>query len=252
VRVLLLANNRLGADVAAVVREAGDEFVGVVLHPTDRRRYGAEILQASGVDEGRVLDAARLNEPETLRRIDELRPEIGVSVLFGYILRRDVLDRLGRGCVNLHPGYLPYNRGAFPNVWSIVERTPAGTTLHWVDEGVDTGDIAAQERVSIEAHDTGETLYYKLEAASLDLFRRAWPQVRTGAAPRSPQSGKGTVHKVRDVAAIDEIDPDRMYRAGDLIDILRARTFPPYASAYFRDRGKKIYVAVRLTPADSD
>lgn len=251
-RVVLFANNRLAADVAAAVREAGDEIVGVVLHPRAGRRFGGEILEASGCDESRVVAGDRLDTPEELARLESLRPEIGVSALFGYILGRATLDRLPRGCVNLHPGYLPYNRGAYPNVWSIVEGTPAGATVHWIDEGVDTGDIVDQERVPVEASDTGETLYRKLEAASLDVFRRCWPRIRAGTAPRTPQTGAGTAHRVRDVAAIDEIDPDRMYRAGDLIDILRARTFPPYPGAYFRDRGRKVFVGVHLTPSEAD
>jgi methionyl-tRNA formyltransferase len=252
VRVLLFANNRLAADVAATIREAGDEVVGAMLHPPDRRRFGAEILAAAGVSAENTLDAGRLNDSEELRRLDAMRPDLGVSVLFGYILKREVLERFPRGCVNLHPGYLPYNRGAYPNVWSIVDGTPAGATLHWIDEGVDTGDVVAREEVPIEPFDTGESLYRKLEAAALSVFRAAWPLVRAGKAPRLPQAGAGTVHRVGDVAAIDEIDRDRMYRAGDLLDILRARTFPPHPGAFFRDGGRKVYVDVRLTPADPE
>jgi hypothetical protein len=49
------------------------------------------------------------------------------------------------------------------------------------------------------------------------------------------------------VSRIDEIDLERMYRAEDLINILRARTFPPYGGAYFRHNGKKIYLNLELS-----
>jgi methionyl-tRNA formyltransferase len=51
---------------------------------------------------------------------------------------------------------------------------------------------------------------------------------------------------VADVARIDEIDLDRAYRAGELLDLLRARTFPPHAGAFFRVGGRRVFVSVDL------
>src|SRR5205823_2904000 len=157
-----------------------------------------------------------------------------LSVLFDYILSGKFLALFPRGCLNLHPALLPYNRGEYPNVWSIVEGTPSGVTLHYIDEGIDTGDIIAQKAVPVDPVDTGETLYRKLEQASVVLFKETWPHVCAGRAPRIPQIlTTGTQHKRRDVETIDEIDLNRSYIAGDLINILRSRTFPPYRGAYF-------------------
>jgi len=52
-----------------------------------------------------------------------------VSVLFDYILKPDFLGMFPGGTINLNPALLPYNRGQYPNVWSIVEGTPAGATI---------------------------------------------------------------------------------------------------------------------------
>ena len=245
-RVLLFGNQILAARVAACIRNHGDEIVGAVLHPDSRRKAGAEICAAAGVSLDRVFDGSRLEEPEVCRSLAALEARIGVSVLFGYILRAGVRELLPEGCVNLHPGYLPYNRGAYPNVWSIVERTPAGATLHHMDEGVDTGDIVAQQLVEVEPTDTGESLYRKLEEVCFEVFARTWPLLREGRAPRLPQKGEGTFHRVRDTGAIDEIDLERSYRARDLLDILRARTFPPHEGAYFRLGAEKVHLKLHL------
>jgi methionyl-tRNA formyltransferase len=177
---------------------------------------------------------------------------MGVSVLFGYILRAPFLSLFPRGIVNLHPAFLPYNRGAYPNVWSIVERTPAGATLHYVDAGVDTGDIVSQATVPVSQTDTGATLYSRLEQAAFALFRDTWPRLRAGDAPRVPQPPGGTSHRVADVARIDAIDLDHSYRARDLIDILRARTFPPYSGAYFEVDGRRVYMRLELAEGGED
>jgi methionyl-tRNA formyltransferase len=245
-RVLLFGNKPLAARVAATIRSRDDELVGVVLHPEPRRDAGDAILEAAGIDAARAIDGSRLETPEVLETIERLRPEIGLSVLFGYILRPGVRRLFSEGCVNLHPGYLPYNRGAYPNVWSIVERTPAGATLHYVDDGIDTGDIIEQSRVEVLPTDTGETLYRRLEQACFEVFERAWPLVREGRAARTPQTGAGTSHRVRDVESIDEIHLDRSYRAADLLDLLRARTFPPHLGTFIRVGGKRVNLRLQL------
>ncbi len=243
-RVVYFANNRVALELVPAVREA--ELVGLVVHPKERARLRDEIVAASGLPADRVFDGSKLREPHTLARLRELSPELGVSVLFGYILKPELFELFPRGVVNLHSGLLPYNRGAHPNVWSIVEGTPAGVTLHYIDQGVDTGDVITQREVAVSAADTAATLYEKLERASVSLFRDSWPALLGGEAGRTPQRGDGTSHRVRDLATLDLIDLDRSYTGRELIDRLRARTFPGYDGAYFVHQGKRVYVQVRL------
>lgn len=249
-RVVLLVNNWLGWKVTEWLRNEGDEIAAVVLHPATKRRCGEEIQRAARVPVEKVFEADALDDDATLARIASLNGDIAVSVLFDYILERRFLSLFPHGAVNVHPALLPYNRGQYPNVWSIVEGTPAGVTIHRMDAGIDTGDILAQREVTVTRFDTGETLYRRLERASLELFQDAWPRIRGGTALPLPQSGTGTYHRTRDVDAIDEIDLEREYRAGDLLNILRARTFAPYKGAYFRDGARKVYVRVQLIPEE--
>jgi methionyl-tRNA formyltransferase len=226
-----------------------------VVHPDQRRAYGEEILRAAGVRPECVFCGNDLGAA-TVEKIRALRPEIGISVYFGYILRPDLLSVLPRGCINLHPALLPYNRGAHPNVWSIVEGTPAGVTLHRVDAGVDTGEVLAQREVEIEPADTGQTLYYRLETAAIELFQRNWGALKAGRVRGTPQRREGgTVHRARDLAQLDRIDLDRRYRARDLINLLRARTFPPHEGAYFEEDGRRVHLRLELAeaaPRDAD
>jgi methionyl-tRNA formyltransferase len=116
-----------------------------------------------------------------------------------------------------------------------------------MDAGVDTGDVVAQREVPVTPLDTGETLYRKLERACVELFSETWPLVRAGRVVRVPQRpGVGTSHRCRDVEAIDEIELDRPYTARELIDRIRARTFPPYRGVYFRHGDRRIYLRLQL------
>src|SRR5438093_10302620 len=176
---------------------------------------------------------------------------MSISVLFDYVLRPEFLPLFSRGCFNLHPALLPYNKGAYPNVWSIVERTPAGVTLHFIDRSVDGGDIIAQREVPVTGTDTGASLYGRLETAAIEIFKEEWPALKEGRVVRRPQMGEGTFHRVADVARIDRIEPERAYPARELIDILRARTFPPHKGAYLDLGDRRIYVNVELTEEKS-
>lgn len=242
-----LANGRLGLEVLRWLVEQGDSPAGLVVHPPERRKFGSEILSVAGLPSEHVIEGPALRTTEGLAWLKAHEPKWLVSVLFGYILSPNVLAVPTCGAVNLHPAFLPHNRGAYPNVWSIVDRTPAGVTLHFIAPGVDTGDIIAQREVPVRPTDTGASLYGRLEEAALSLFQETWPGIVANSVQRNPQPEGGTSHRVADVERIDCVDPDQQVRAGDLIDILRARTFPPYKGAYLNLSGRKVYLRLELT-----
>ncbi|MDP7421461.1 MAG: formyltransferase family protein, partial [bacterium] len=222
-----------------------------ILHPPDKQKYGEEIKRSTDVKPECIFDGSKLRDPQVINAIQSLKPDIGLSILFGYILRSGFLSLFPQGCINLHPAFLPYNRGTYPNVWSIIDSTPAGATIHYIDEKIDTGDIINQKEVDVTPVDTGLSLYRKLEKSSLSLFKETWPSIRSGNAKRIPQKKTvGTCHRTKDVKNIDEIDLDKTYSGRELINRIRARTFPPFDGAYFRHNGDKIYLRLQLLHED--
>ncbi|MBW7905839.1 MAG: hypothetical protein LC135_11385 [Phycisphaerae bacterium] len=253
-RILLLANNWGGWQITRWLRERHENIVALVTHPPGNRKFADEIVTAASLPAERVLHAGQLREADTLERLRALEPDIGVSAFFGYILRPEVFQIPRLGCINTHPALLPRNRGWHPNVWPFLDGSPAGVSIHHIDAGVDSGDIIIQRRVAIRPTDTGGTLHQRLTRELVDLFREAWPAIRSGTAPRTPQDhSAATTHRKADIAAHDVIDLDRRYTARELLALLRARTYPPYPSAYFEEDGQRVYVRVQLlTPAEID
>ena len=252
-RVLFFGNNWLGWQVLRWLKLQNEAVVGLALHPPEKSKYREDLIEAAGLPTAHIFAGASLRDTSVIAAVRELKPEIGISVLFGHILHPSLIELFPKGCINLHPSLLPYNRGAHPNVWSILEGTPAGVTLHYIDAGIDTGDIIAQHEVQVQPIDTGASLYHKLELTGLELFKQTWPAIRENQTPRQAQvSDRGTRHRVRDLEKIDEIDLQATYKAQDLIDLLRARTFPPYSGAYFRSGGRKIYLRLELRYASAE
>lgn len=246
-RILFLGNNVVAVRVMEWLREEGAELVGLVVHPETKQKFAAELVAKSGLPPERIFDGSTLRDPRTVEQISALGADIGLSVYFGYLLTGEFIRTFKHGVINLHPSLLPYNRGAYPNVWPIIEGTPAGVSLHFIDEGVDTGDVIAQREVPLRLTDTGATLHRRLEDEAVSLFKDTWPSIVALEVARIPQCPRsGSFRRTRDVAHIDAIDPDRLYRAQDLIDLIRARTFPPHKGAYLAANGKKVYLRLEL------
>lgn len=122
-------------------------------------------------------------------------------VSFGYrhLLKRQILGRFHPGrALNMHISLLPWNRGADPNLWSFLEDSPKGVTIHIMDEGLDTGPILAQEEVKHLAADTLASSHQRLTNQMVELFGRHWPDIRDGRIVPRPQCGAGSFHRMRD------------------------------------------------------
>lgn len=190
-----------------------------------------------------------LTTEEQLSVIEESKPDYVVACGYRHIVPERLLEIPTEGCLNLHPSYLPYNRGANPNVWSIVEETPAGVTLHWMDAGIDTGDIIARERVETEFSDTAKDLYKRLEDAQVDLFTETWPDIEAREFKSDQQSQQGTYHETNDFDELCRLNPDETHTTKALLDRLRALTFPPHDNARIEVDGEEYYVEVDIRKA---
>jgi methionyl-tRNA formyltransferase len=168
----------------------------LLLGPGDDRVV--EILRVGGDS------VATTQDPVTADELIAAKTDFLVSFGYRHILSEDVLRAVAQRAINLHISYLPWNRGAHPVLWSIVENTPSGVTIHEIDAGVDTGPILAQRRVDPAEDDTLRTLHARLQREIVDVLSETWPAIRAGALKARPQSDDGTVHRV---AQLEEVEP---------------------------------------------
>lgn len=134
----------------------------------------------------------------TLDWVDNKKFDFLISYGYRHILKNDILSRFPDKAINLHISYLPWNRGADPNLWSFIDKTPKGVTLHYIDLGVDTGDIIAQKEIVFDKNETLSTSYQKLKFLVESLFEEQWPLIRQGLCNRQKQTNTGSMHKARD------------------------------------------------------
>src|SRR5438477_210660 len=100
-----------GPDTAFSVEAYLLSEILLVMHPEQQSFCRDELLRAADLPADRVFCATKVNTPETRESLAALQPEMGLLIQFGYILAKRVLDLFPRGCINLHPSLLPFNRG---------------------------------------------------------------------------------------------------------------------------------------------
>ena len=150
-------------------------------------------------------------------------------------------------CINLHPGLNPYNRGWFPQVFSILNKLPIGATIHEIDEKVDHGPIIFQEEIKIESTDTSFSLYNKVIKKEIELFENNFNKIISNNYTTIIPKDQGNLNWKKDFDNLCEIDLNNIDSFENHLNLLRALTFGKYKNAYFIDKeGNKIYISIDL------
>jgi methionyl-tRNA formyltransferase len=192
----------------------------------------------------RVIRGADFSKEKALQLFRELDLDYMLCVHFPYVVPTEVLSTPRVGFLNLHPAYLPYNRGWHTASWAILEGTPIGATLHFMDQGIDTGDIVHQKKIDVSPGDTAHSLYVRLQKTELEVFKEAWPRLVARSYQRVPQNSTQATTRRRKELYCDQlqrIDLDEMVRAGNLIRRLRALTTSRVEEAAYFEEGELRY-----------
>ena len=246
-KILLLADNWVGWKVTKHLKSLGEDIVGLFVHPPEHQHYTNEIVEASELDSKKIFIGEKEWSEKQLTKVEELSPDLVLVVFWTFLLPNRFIDIPPNGCINFHLSYLPYNRGKKPNVWPIIDGTPGGVTMHYIDNDIDSGRIIAQSEVVVEIVDTGKTLYDKLLNEIVVLFEKKWPDIKKNKIlPEKQKLEEGTFHWGKDFEQLDMIDLEKQYSGLELINLLRARTFPPHPSAFFIKDGHRVYVRIEL------
>ncbi|WP_416768574.1 dTDP-4-amino-4,6-dideoxyglucose formyltransferase [Sulfurimonas sp. ST-25] len=157
----------------------------------------------------------------------------------------------GVRCINIHPGLNPYNRGWFPQVFSILNKLPAGVTIHEMDEAIDHGPIILQEQVAIEQSDTSLSAYERVVATEVRLLKAHLPMLLEGSYETRLPSEEGNYNSIQDFRALCALDLEEQGTMGEFLDRLRALSHGDYWNSYFIDEdGAKVWIKLQMKKED--
>ena len=108
------------------------------------------------------------------------------------MISKEVLIIPKIGFLNLHPSFLPYNKGWNTPSWAILDKTPYGATLHFMDQTLDEGDIIHQKRIDVLTVDTANNLYKKILKLEEEVFFEAFDELWKGSTnSKDPEKNWG-------------------------------------------------------------
>lgn len=188
-------------NAAMVLSELIDKGVeiSVVLTRTDtpqgRKRVMTETPVASwATAKGIPVIKANAVDEAVIERIKDYGVELAVVVAFGVLLKANAISALPKGWFNLHFSLLPKYRGAAPVQRALMAGDrETGITVFRIDEGLDTGPIAASLPVLIEPDETADELLKRMSYLGATLLSETLPKIISGIVEFSPQSGEPSI-----------------------------------------------------------
>ncbi|RIV72556.1 formyltransferase family protein [Flagellimonas aequoris] len=170
---------------------------------------------------------------------------IAISVQYHLILKKEHINKAKDITINLHMAPLPEYRGCNQFSFAIIDgKTEFGTTLHRLDEGIDSGDILFEKRFPIEQGIWVDQLYEKTFKASIELFQESLPKILDNEYKCTPQkalmSERGTtLHFRKEIEDIKRIDLN--WNSEKIRSHIRATYFPGFEPPYTQIGDQKIY-----------
>lgn len=140
-----------------------------------------------------------INEPKVVGRLIEAKPDLTI-IMSPSILKRPLLEAAGT-IINIHGGFLPYYRGNHCFFFALYnqEFDKIGSTIHFVNAGIDTGDIIEVVVPLISPADNAEKLYSRAEKLAIHRTVELMKAVQQGGEfPRHVQPFRGKLYKTCD------------------------------------------------------
>jgi len=154
--------------------------------------HSEELIQLTDLPEYLIFRGNDFKTAESISILNSLELDYVFGIHFPYIIPTTVLNVPSIGFLNLHPAFLPFNKGWNTPSWAIHDKTPFGATLHFMSEQLDEGDIIAQEKLEILIQDTANSLYQRALKLEEKVFKDTFPSLRDRKFNRTIQKEKGT------------------------------------------------------------
>ena len=195
-KLIFAGTPEFAANHLAVIADSLHEMTAVITPPDKPGKRGDKPVP-SPVKQLASKLGLEVRQPHRIRADDiaDLNADLMVVVAYGQILKDDVLQLPKYGCINVHASLLPRWRGAAPIQRAILAGDiETGICIMQMDEGLDTGDILLQERVSIHVDDTALSLTARLSKVGPIALLKAIHQIDTNTSATSPQGDDGMTY----------------------------------------------------------
>jgi methionyl-tRNA formyltransferase len=188
-RLLLFLEESAGIQALRCAHASDHEIVAVLTTMGDAgvKHLGATVKAVAEYLELPVWSAELVKSASFAEQVEREKVDLILNVHSLHIVHPAVLSAVNVGAFNLHTGPLPTYAGMNAVNWAIMNGEPQhGTTLHWMEDGIDTGDIAFETRFDLTVDDTGLSVSRQCAKDGGDLIRKLL-ETKPDSIPRVPQ-----------------------------------------------------------------
>ena len=185
------------------------------------------------------MQPEKLKQPDAIDQLSAWAPELIVVAAFGQILKKEVLDLPGSGCINVHASLLPRWRGAAPiNAAILAGDEETGVTIMQMDVGLDTGPMLAKRSIRLMRNDTAGSVFNALSKLGADLLLETLPDYLSGKIRPVSQPEEGATYAPMLKKADGKLD-----FTSDVNELeRRVRAFNPWPGAFMDFGGDMLKV----------
>lgn len=192
-----------------------------------------------------IVQWTRLPPSEWPSTIFDKPIDLFLGCFYDHILPPEVLSRFKIGAVNLHPSFLPWNRGRHSTFWGIMDGTPLGSSIHWMDEKLDHGPIIGRKDCADDGIMPASKAYDMACQGCVDLYAEYLPHILAGRGNptrwgREPGIGPGSFHNASDIKAATYLPWESRIGMAELIRLIRATSFGDHGF-YTLGPGRRVY-----------
>lgn len=189
-----------------------------------------------------TIKGKKVTDREVIKKIKGIGPEIIFCIGGTQIIPKEVLENSGLGCLNIHPALLPKYRGRYSTAHAIFNGEKyMGVTMHWMNEGIDSGPIIMQEKMEIDENDTAKSLYDKFTALGEKMFVKFLDMWLSGKKiPSIQQDESKATYCKKQLPNNGGIDWS--WDGKKIRNFIRAMTFEPFPPAAFSIGKKKMVI----------
>ena len=172
----------------AFERIVSDPSLEIVFLTVRYKKKDETLLQLAKKN-GIMLElGSNINSQEFIERVTKYQADLFVSMSFNQIFKEQMINLPRYKTINCHAGKLPFYRGRNILNWVLInDEAEFGVTAHYVDEGIDTGDIIVQETYPITDDDNYATLLERAYDGCADVLYRAIKLIQNNEVKRIPQ-----------------------------------------------------------------
>lgn len=239
-RIVIIGNGKIAVDCAQVAG-VSHSIVGFVTEPAGNL-MGKSIVKVPKMMQ--PLETENVNA--IADKIREMKPDLIFSINNFQLLKEEIISIPPLGIINFHNGPLPRYAGLNVCSWAIVNgEQEHGVTWHYVDSGVDSGEIVTQLKFPIGEDETALQLIMKCIQRGLHTFKEILPLVTSQRIRGTRQEWKGrTVYRRTDTPNNGAVS--YRWESRRVYNFIRGLNFDPLENTFIRPssviNGKKFYI----------